>query len=118
MKILIFSVASLTMVLGCTLEPDITVEVPEGAVEHSTVINVDWPDWPDTAAYFLKQIEQEAPCEFNELPSSDEGDVAKCSSNCCLWIYHDADMCVEQWCLNLENSCGWELTDWNCLENV
>ena len=29
---------------ACTLEPNITVDVPAGAIERTTAINVEWPD--------------------------------------------------------------------------
>lgn len=105
------SAALVLAIIGCTLEPNITVEVPEGAVENVTNINVDWSD---IGEYLAKQIEAQASCEFNELPNNEHGFVAKCTSNCCLWFYYDGT-CLERWCLNLDNSCGWELTDWNCL---
>jgi|TARA_R110002074_G_scaffold35573_2_gene97228 hypothetical protein len=103
----------LVAMTSCTLQPDITVQVPEGAVQRSTSINVDWPD---IEGFLQEQIGTEVACDFNELPENSEGFIAKCTSNCCLWVY-EADVCVERWCLNLENNCGWELTDWNCLES-
>jgi hypothetical protein len=101
------------LIIGCTLEPNITIDVPEGAIERTTAINVEWPD---VREYFQELLTLDTQCEFNDLPENNEGFIAKCTSNCCLWIY-EADACVERWCLNLENHCGWELTDWNCLES-
>jgi len=100
--------------IGCTLEPDITIDVPKGAIDRTTTVNVDWPD--DLKAYLEEQLKTQAECEFNILPQNSEGFIAQCTYNCCLWVY-EADACVERWCLNLENSCGWELVDWNCLES-
>ena len=108
----IINLAAMLLICGCTLEPAITVEVPEGAIQRNTSINVEWPD---VVEYFADQIETKAECEFNKLPENEHGFIGKCISNCCLWIYNDGS-CVERWCLSLESVCGWELTDWNCLE--
>lgn len=103
----------LILLVSCKLEPNITVDVPKGAVERHTSINVDFPE---TEQQLQESLDKESECEFNDLPQSNEGFVAKCTYNCCLWVYN-VDTCVERWCLNLETSCGWELTDWNCHEN-
>ena len=107
------SAALVLAMFGCTLEPNITIDVPEGAIERTTAINVEWPDIRE---YLQKQLGIGEQCDFNDLPENNEGFIAKCTYNCCLWVY-EADACVERWCLNLDNSCGWELIDWNCLES-
>jgi hypothetical protein len=99
------------ILISCSIEPDVTVDVPEGAFVSNTSINVEVPD---IAKALLDQIESSAVCEFEQLPSSDEGFIAKCVTNCCLWVYED-DYCIERWCLNLKTQCGWELIDWNCI---
>lgn len=96
-------------IAGCTLKPDIDVEVPEGAIANETAINVEMKE-------FLKEAiasQQQKPCDFATLPDNDEGKVVECYGNCCLWSYY-GDFCVERWCLQLDNTCGWELHDWNC----
>lgn len=99
------------VLIGCSIEPDITVDVPEGAFVSNTSINID----PTAVEEKLRElIEREVPCEFEQLPSNDEGFIAKCTSNCCLWVYEE-DYCVERWCLNIETQCGWKLIDWNCV---
>jgi len=103
-------VAIVMLASSCTL-PDISVDIPEGAIKNETSISVEMEEFLKEAI----QSQQQSACDFTELPRGDEGEILKCYSNCCLWSYYNG-FCVERWCLQLENACGWQMVDQNCSE--
>ena len=110
---------------ACTIEiPVDEVEIPP--VENTTQVILNMPDGffgsTESTCDVLEAAAKELPvlkklCEFEELPdySSLGGYLAHCESHCCYWKFPESNqICEEKWCLNLDDSCGWEMISWHC----
>ena len=74
---------------------------------------------PELLVVVEPQAENSLECEFKKLDRvyDDDGFISYCEDACCFWTDNDYH-CVEQWCLDTENDCGWKIKDWDCWETA